>query len=463
MCMLSVLDLHVTNYRKFSEATFRLNPHMNVFAGKNGSGKTSVLEAVNVILGAYLAAYKTYVPSRFVFNISKDDAHLKPQTSRDTEILTSGGVRQYPCKVSCTINWADEAAPIMFKRVLFKEDGRTKFDGPNPMVKQVVAWERLIAQANNSDIDVVLPIVLYLSSARLWNENKARFNESSVFSRTDAYNRCLDGKHGTELAFEYINMLQSVAAEERDGKAFPAYEAILSAINYALRDELHTGESVIFSTRYGKDIVALRLADGAVVPFASLSDGYRNVIKVVLDIATRMCILNPYLQGEALQKTPGIVIIDELDLSLHPIWQKRIISILKELFPKVQFICATHSPFVIQSLESGELIKLDDDDDNEYSGEYSEDYSSLSIEDIAEVQMGVSMPQYSTKKEEMYLAAKAYFEALDACKTAEEIELLRERLNILSAEYSDNPAYLALIRQEYTAKKTDVEKNETDR
>ena len=90
-----------------------------------------------------------------------------------------------------------------------------------------------------------------------------------------------------------------------------------------------------------------------------LSDGYRNVIKIVTDIATKMCILNPYLQGDTLKKTPGVVVIDELDLSLHPTWQRRIVRILKELFPKVQFICATHSPFIVQSLEDGELIVLD--------------------------------------------------------------------------------------------------------
>ncbi|MDY3745891.1 MAG: AAA family ATPase, partial [Lachnospiraceae bacterium] len=68
------------------------------------------------------------------------------------------------------------------------------------------------------------------------------------------------------------------------------------------------------------------------------------------------------------KKTPGVVVIDELDLSLHPTWQKRIVRILKDLFPKIQFICATHSPFIIQSLKPGELIVLDAPLDEEYSG-----------------------------------------------------------------------------------------------
>jgi predicted ATP-binding protein involved in virulence len=165
-----------------------------------------------------------------------------------------------------------------------------------------------------------------------------------------------------------------------------------------------------------------------------------------------MCILNPYLEGKALTLTPGVVIIDELDLSLHPTWQKRIIGLLKELFPKVQFICATHSPFIIQSLEAGELITLDQPTEKieiEYSGE--------SIEDIAEDVMGVEMPQYSEKKRKMYEAADKYFTALKNCTSKEELEELRQKMTQLEAEYSDNPAYLALIRQEHMTRAWEVE------
>lgn len=452
MCNLSVQELTVYNFRCFENKTFQFNARMNVFAGKNGSGKTALLEAVNILLGAYLAAFKTYVPSRYVFNISKDDARLKPQIADDQSTLTAGGIRQYPCRVSCSMLWGKGDSSVQFQRILSKEAGRTKFDGANPMQPTVVDWERKIAQANHADDKQVFPLVLYLSSARLWNEGRANSNEVGVYNRTDAYARCLDSKHGIELAFGYIQMLQSVAAEERDGKAFPAYTAILDALNLALQDELKANESAIFSTRYGMDIVALKTAKGTIVPFASLSDGYRNVIKIVLDIATRMCILNPYLQGDALKETPGVVVIDELDLSLHPTWQKRIVGILKSIFPRIQFICATHSPFIIQSLEEGELITLDTDDPNPV-----ENYAGESIEDIAEDIMGVHMPQYSEKKIEMYEAAKRYFKALDQCSSKEDIERLRQEMVALEAEYDDNPAYLALIRQKYVTKKLEVE------
>lgn len=455
MCNFRIKELTVTNYRKFEQKTFQLNPTMNVFAGKNGSGKTAALEAAVVMMGAYLSAYKTYVPSQYVFNLSGDpengDAHKKVLTSQQEDVLTAGGVAQYPCKVSCTAIWGEESNEISFQRIIEKEGSRTKFNGKNPMQPKVVEWEEAISKADHSDEASILPLVLYLSSARLWNENNST-KKKSLYGRTEAFNHCLDKKHGAELAFGYIRKFKNIAVEEREGKSFPAYDAILDAINEAFGDELSPGERVIFSTRYERDIVALQMKDGTVVPFTSLSDGYRNVIKIIVDIATRMCILNPYQKENVLKNTPGIVVIDEIDLSLHPTWQRKIIGILKELFPKIQFICATHSPFIIQSLEEGELITLDQPLDSEYSGE--------SIEDIAEDIMGVKMVQYSIKKQKMYEVAQDYLKALERAESQKDLDALRNKMNRLEALYSENPAYLAVIEQERLVKEQEVKDNE---
>ena len=335
---------------------------------------------------------------------------------------------------------------IFYKRSLEKEGGRTKFIGSNPMKDKVGQWEKAIKSADGADTDQIYPLVLYLSSARLWNENRTNEMER-IPNRMDAYQRCLDKKRSSQSAFEYIKLLGNLASEENDGIPLPAYKIIMEAVRYSVKEELEEGQKVIYSSRYGE--IAIKNADGTVIDFSALSDGYRNVIKIVTDIATRMCILNPYLGDKTLKETPGIVVIDELDLSLHPTWQKRIVRILKELFPKVQFICATHSPFIIQSLEPGELIVLDSILDDEYSGQ--------SIEDIAEDIMNVPMPQYSEKKQKMYEAAEEYFTALNGCTSAEELNYLKEKLDVLSAEYSDNPAYHALMKQKYIEKKVEIE------
>ena len=346
-------SIELLNYRKFENTAFKLNPRMNVLIGKNASGKTTVLEAVTVILGAYLAAYKEYVPSRFVHNISDNDVmrkSLRPIRS----IAMTATVKQFPCTVKSQLVWDKKSIKCI--RSLEKEGGRTKFVGKNPMREYVSNWEKTIKEADGSDAEQIYPLVLYLSSARLWNENRTGEIEK-IPSRTDAYQRCLDRKRSSQSSFEYIKLLGSLASEENEGLPLPAYESIMNAVKYSLEEGLEQGQQVLYSSRYGE--IAIKNADGTVIDFSALSDGYRNVIKIITDIATKMCILNPYLEKDALKKTPGVVVIDELDLSLHPTWQKRIVRILKELFPKVQFICATHSPFIIQSLEPGELIVLD--------------------------------------------------------------------------------------------------------
>lgn len=434
------ITLH--NFRRFEDTIYELNPQMNVFIGKNASGKTTVLEAATVILGAYLSSFKQYVPSRFVQNISDRDVMRKSlQTMKN--VATTSGVPQYPCIVESEIAFDGTVAEC--KRSLEKEGGRTKSLGKNVLREVVSEWEEAIKAADGSDMQQIYPLILYLSSARLWNEN--RIGEiDKIPSRTDAYQRCLDQKRSNQSSFEYIRLLGNLASEENDGKPLPAYEVIMNAVRYSLQEELLPGQQVLYSSRYGG--IAVKNADGTIIDFAALSDGYRNVIKIVTDIATKMCILNPYLQGDTLKKTPGVVVIDELDLSLHPTWQRRIVRILKELFPKVQFICATHSPFIVQSLENGELIVLD--------GELDEEYSGQSIEDISEDIMQVPIVQYSEKKLKMYEVAEKYFHALKKCTSEEELGKLKEELDYWSSIYSDNPAYSALMKQKYLEKKMEM-------
>lgn len=441
-------DISLSNYRRFEKSTFKLNRSMNVLVGKNGVGKTTILEAVNVMMGAYLAAYRKYVPSRFSFNISENDVLLRNNQKVVNNVVLPTAIPQYPCAVSCHLQWDGDG--MKYTRTVEKEGGRTKFAGTNPMQNKVGKWERAIESADGSDEKIVLPLVLYLSSARLWNENRGR-ETNGVPVRTDAYQRCLDPHRSTQMAFDYIKSLTNISVEENDGKPFPAYDVIMKAVAYSLQEELEEGQSVLYSTRYNE--FAIKETDGTVIRFTALSDGYRNVIKIVSDIATKMCMLNPYLGKETLKKTPGIVVIDEIDLSLHPTWQKRIIRILKTLFPKIQFVCATHSPFIIQSLEPGELIVLDN-----LGEEEPDEYSGQSIEDIAEQIMDVTMPQYSEKKEKMYQAAEDYFHALDNSRRQDELQELKRRVDILAAEYSDNPAYGALLKQKYLEKKVSVEK-----
>jgi predicted ATP-binding protein involved in virulence len=94
------------------------------------------------------------------------------------------------------------------------------------------------------------------------------------------------------------------------------------------------------------------------MPMKMLSDGVRSTISMVADIAYRMAVLNPQLFDSVLENTPGVVLIDELDMHLHPSWQARIMDDLRHIFPKVQFIVTMHSPSVLTNVKKEHILLL---------------------------------------------------------------------------------------------------------
>jgi predicted ATP-binding protein involved in virulence len=184
------------------------------------------------------------------------------------------------------------------------------------------------------------------------------------------------------------------------------------------------------------------------MPFHLLSDGYRNMVGMVADIAYRMATLNPQLESEAIKQTEGIVLIDEIDLHLHPNWQGIVVERLLNTFPKVQFVASTHSPFIIQSLYHKKDCVLWDLEKNQ-----ALEIDSKSIEDIAEDQQGVEIPQQSRRFMAMEQAAEEYYRVLKQIPPADETEKqrLKQRLDELLFPFSDDPAFQAFLKIERQA------------
>ena len=120
------------------------------------------------------------------------------------------------------------------------------------------------------------------------------------------------------------------------------------------------------------------------LPFAQLSDGQRAMVALIADIARRICLLNPQMGKDVLTKTEGLVLIDELDIHLHPSWQRSIVKTLKTVFPKVQFIATSHSPQIIGSLKPEEVIVLNDGESSHPRVTYGLDSSSV-LEEVMDV------------------------------------------------------------------------------
>ena len=161
------------------------------------------------------------------------------------------------------------------------------------------------------------------------------------------------------------------------------------------------------------------------------------MIGMIADIAYRCIKLNPHLGVNALKETEGLVLIDELDLHLHPSWQKGIVAELVECFPKIQFVATTHSPFIVQSLSRDQLINLEE-------VELANEPHDVSLETNA-LYMGVKS-QRSKIFDEKERAARDFFTTLANYKGSEDDKAkIEEKFDSYMRLYSDDPVFVAKL------------------
>ena len=201
---------------------------------------------------------------------------------------------------------------------------------------------------------VTLPLICSFGTERLWYEREHRKRQTihGLPSRLDGYGHCLKYEIQETDLIEWIRN-QTTTGGPRD-KVPTALRAVLQAI----QDCVEGSESVYYDGRYSDLVVCWSGREPQLL--SHLSDGQAIMLTLVADIARRAAILNPHLGTSALAETPGVVLIDELDLHLHPKWQRRIIHDLKRTFPQVQFVTTSHSPQLIGETQSAEVMILED-------------------------------------------------------------------------------------------------------
>lgn len=250
------------------------------------------------------------------------------------------------------------------------------------------------------------------------------------------YLDCLNPASDEKRLLAWFKTQEMVALQQRESS--PTLEACRQAILACVSDATHVGFD------FSRDELMLRLP-GREMPFNYLSDGYRNMVAIAADIAVRCATLNPALGANAASMTPGVVLIDEIDLHLHPKWQRRVVTDLMRAFPMMQFVATTHSPFVIQSLPQSDDVRLINlDNANNAAATVGE---NSSIEDITEEVQGVELPQMSQRKLDMLHTAEEYYGLLRDIPNADETrrQQLSQKLDELLLPFSDDPAYHAFL------------------
>lgn len=385
---MKINELELQNFHGFESRHITFSEHFTVLVGNNGTGKTAILDGLAIALGSFLSGFKG-VSSR---HIRKDEIHQK-------QFILSGKLdiqEQYPVRVKA-IGELDHTA-FSWAREINGEGGSTT----SKHAKELIDYASSIQSKIRNGEEVVLPVISYYGTQRLWIQKDERASKLK-HNRLEGYEHCLEPASNIKHFINWIEHMTYIQLQE--GEGLPILPAVTNAISQCMEE----WESIEYNVRLNELIV--RKENGETLPFNFLSDGYRSVIGLVADLAHRMAMLNPFLGENVCQHTPGVVLIDELDLHLHPKWQRKIVNDLKRVFPKVQFITTTHSPFIIQSLNPGELRRLNKKDDDEEVS--SEEFVSKSIEDISETVMNIQGVQRSEKLNAMFEAAQRYYELLD--------------------------------------------------
>jgi len=229
------------------------------------------------------------------------------------------------------------------------------------------------------DPNADLPILAFYRANRRWVTTDVEITSAMTErpSRLDAYHQWQDAAVDIEDLQRWVisKTLENLQHFAETGSQQDAPNDELSIVNTTISKALPGAKGI----RYDITLRSLMVDIGSSAPIAfnNLSDGQRSMIALLADIARRMCLLNPHLSTNVLVETAGIIVIDELDIHLHPAWQRMIVQTLKAAFPKVQFIAASHSPQIIGTLKAEEVIILEHGEASHPRVTYGLDSSSI--------------------------------------------------------------------------------------
>lgn len=342
--------LLIENFRQFKKIDIEFDDNLTVLVGNNGTGKTTILDAASIAINTLTSAMDGLTN----FTIKKNDARYQYYHVGDNIDVQ----QQYPVKISAIgIVGGKE---IAWSRSLNSANGRCSMSGAKDLL--AIAKEYL-SGVRGGDVNLILPIISYYGTGRLWNQHREKNkNVFEVNNRLNGYIDSIDGAANDKLMKRWFQRM--AIKKYRNSQKNNEYNAVCKAMEYCFSSiSGFAGTKVEFNIDTNEIDIVYRNKNGEAIsmPLSQFSDGYKSTISLIADIAYRMAVINPQLEENVLTDTEGIVIIDEIELHLHPTWQRIIIKDLRKIFPKVQFILTTHSPSVLSNVKKDNIKILEDE------------------------------------------------------------------------------------------------------
>ena len=409
---MELCEVRIRNFKGIADWKLEFRPGFNLIKGENGKGKTSVLEALAVGLGGFLSGIRN-IPIR---NYSHEDI-------RRRYVLSGGGscICEYQLPVEVTITAkVDDEAQLSWTRSMANQSSRgaTK---PKDIAR--------FAERTANQPDAVLPMIGCYGVSRAHPSSGAE-KRVEFQNRTSGYFNALQGVMSNKLLLNWCVRMEQVGWQKNSKIA--EYEAAKQATADFIRTMDQVSSCGVF---YDKQVEELMVQQGkTLLPVTCLSAGYQSLIWMVFDIACRMALLNPFLL-ERITETPGVVLIDELDMHLHPKWQWLVIDALRTIFPNVQFIATTHAPILFSSAKDIWLIDMEGE-----NIEYDISHYGLDIDtSVQQYQGNYNLPETVKKM------VDSFSDAMDA----ENYESAKQMLDWLSTETAPESPLVASLRTRY--------------
>lgn len=333
--LMKLASVKIENFRAIRELDLPPHDRLTVLFGDNAHGKTSVLSAIAVGLGVI----PTLLPGVTGIN-------FKPTTDKRPGLLSPGVLMT----TTDGIEW-----------------GRGKMFGRTPGLKQLL--EKILRIPWNDEKDEPpeeLPIVAFYDTDRAaLDVPRRRRNFRGKFPRYAALEGALSARTNFRDFFKWFHAKEDEELrEQKERRDFDYRLKELDVVRKAITMMIPGASAPRIKLRPLRFVVTIQTGSGKPehLSLDQLSGGYRIMLALAADLARRMAQGNPHLENPL--NAEAIILIDEIELHLHPLWQQRVLDDLVRTFPNTQFIVSTHSPQVLTTVKAEQIVHLSRKDNN---------------------------------------------------------------------------------------------------
>ena len=351
-----IKELHIQNFRRFEDLTVSFEKDLTVLVARNGQGKSSILDAIRVLIGPFVGAFDYGVSNGF------DPLDCRRSVSPDSDRVKE----HWPIRAEGNIVMRNlPVTGLKYKEIkVARELGGVKRKTTIKEAADLIEQGRNYQSCIHSGLTeswFILPVVAHYGPGRLWKLHKDTTGKKVLtLNRSYGYQDCLSTASNFKQAQEWVGRatlakFQQIERGEPDewGRRI---NSIQSAVDAALEAEGWSG----FQYSYDFEELSMFHPDHGRLPVRAMSSGVQAVVSLIVDLAFRCLRLNSVHAEDALSFSYGMVMIDEIEQHLHPGWQQRILPSIRKIFPNIQFIVATHSPEVLSTVESHQIRILRD-------------------------------------------------------------------------------------------------------